>query len=109
MVRRHGNSYHSSRKTTDHSAIIATADPVIDEHPQTDIRASPSGIEDGVQLAKHRTFPPGYWMMTRFMLQGVRVKVRGRLCAPMLVVFGGAHVLIPAGSGGVPVGEPDRS
>jgi len=56
-----------------------------------------------------RTFRLGYWMITRFMLQGVRVRVRGRVCAPMLVVIGGAHVLVPAGSGGVPVGEPDRS
>jgi hypothetical protein len=48
-------------------------------------------------------------MMTTFMLQGVRVRVRGRVCAPILVVIGGAQVLVPAGSGGVPVGEPDWS
>ncbi len=51
----------------------------------------------------------GYWMMTMFMLQGVRVRVRGKVCAPMVVVFGGAQVLVPTGSGGVPFGEPDRS
>jgi hypothetical protein len=56
-----------------------------------------------------RTFLLGYWMMTTFMLQGVRVRVRGSVCALMLVVAGGAQVLVPAGSGGVPVGEPDRS
>ena len=56
-----------------------------------------------------RTFWLGYWMMTMFMLQGARVRVRGRVCAPMLVVIGGAQVLVPDGSGGVPVAEPDRS
>ena len=43
------------------------------------------------------------------MLQGLRVKVSGRVCAPMLVVAGGAQVLVPDGSGGVPVGDPDKS
>jgi hypothetical protein len=48
-------------------------------------------------------------MITTFMLQGVRVRIIGRVCAPMLVVVGGAQVLVPAGSGGVPVGDPERS
>jgi len=51
----------------------------------------------------------GYWMMTTFMLQGVSVRLRGSVCGPMLVVIGAAQVLVPAGSGGVPVGEPDSS
>jgi hypothetical protein len=48
-------------------------------------------------------------MMTTFMLQGVSVRLRGSVCGPMLVVIGAAQVLVPAGSGGVPVGEPDSS
>jgi len=48
-------------------------------------------------------------MMIIFMLQGLRVRVMGKVCAPRLVVIGGAQVLVPTGSGGVPVGEPDRS
>jgi hypothetical protein len=61
------------------------------------------------RVASWRTLQLGYWMMITFMLQGVRVRSRGRVCAPMLVTIGGAQVLVPAGSGGVPVGEPDRS
>jgi len=64
-------------------------------------------VQWGTKLA--RTCRLGYWMMTMFMLQGARVRVRGRVCAPMLVVIGGAQVLVPDGSGGVPVAEPDRS
>ena len=56
-----------------------------------------------------RMLGASYLMMTTFMLQGVRVSVMGRVCAPRLVLVGGAQVLVPAGSGGVPVGEPDRS
>jgi len=48
-------------------------------------------------------------MMIMFMLHGVSVKVSGRLCAPMLVTDGGAQVLVPTGSGGFPVGDPDKS
>jgi hypothetical protein len=70
-----------------------------------------AGLCSGAPLVRMRVADarPGYWMMTTFMLQGVRVKVRGRVCAPMLVIFGGAQVLVPTGSGGVPAGEPDRS
>lgn len=50
-----------------------------------------------------------YLMMTTFMLHGVRLRVRGKVCAPRLVVVGGAQVLVPDGSGKVPVGEPDWS
>jgi hypothetical protein len=64
-------------------------------------------VGDGTKLAP--TFRLCYWIMTPFMLQGARVKVRGKFCAPRLVVIGEAQVLVPAGSGGVPVGEPDRS
>jgi hypothetical protein len=71
----------------------------------------------GLQVSEARPGAPGvllklataYLMMTTFMLHGVRVRVMGRVCAPRLVVVGGAQVLVPDGSGGVPVGEPDRS
>ena len=48
-------------------------------------------------------------MMTTFMLQGGRVKLSGRVGEEIVVVVGGAHVLVPAGSGIAPVGEPDKS
>ena len=47
--------------------------------------------------------------MTTFMLHGVKVKLSGSVGELMLVVVGGAQVPVPAGSGIVPVGEPDRS
>ena len=35
--------------------------------------------------------PKRYLMITTFMLQGVRVNVRGRPCAPISLVLGAAH------------------
>jgi hypothetical protein len=50
-----------------------------------------------------------YFRMTTFMLHGVSERVSGRDCAPSVVVVGEAQVLVPDGSGGVPLGEPERS
>ena len=48
-------------------------------------------------------------MMTTVMLQGARVRDSGKVGELIVVVVGGAQVLVPAGSGKVPVVEPDRS
>jgi len=48
-------------------------------------------------------------MMTTFMLHGGRVTLSGRVGEEIVVVVGGAQVLVPAGSGNVPDGEPDKS
>jgi len=50
-----------------------------------------------------------YGIMTTFMLHGAKVRLSGRVGELMVLVVGGAQVLVPAGSGNVPVGEPDKS
>lgn len=47
--------------------------------------------------------------MTTFMLQGAKVKLSGSVGELTVLIVGGAQVLVPAGSGGVPDGEPDKS
>jgi hypothetical protein len=47
--------------------------------------------------------------MTTFMLHGAKVRVSGNVGEEIVVVVGGAQVLVPNGSGKVPVGEPDKS
>lgn len=50
-----------------------------------------------------------YGIMTTFMLQGAKVRLSGRVGELIVVVVGGAQVFVPAGSGKVPDGEPDKS
>jgi len=42
-----------------------------------------------VQLPQYKG--PRYLIVTTFMLQGVSIRVKGRVCAPRSVVAGGAH------------------